>query len=167
VIRPLALFLALLIGGCTGHPSLSCTSAPKAAPIDDNERATSIVGVVYARKLRRLALDANFGSGFGAKTMSNIAGTDAYSVRHSAVQLRQMMASARAVDFWLETQGDITLPRKSAKTCEMLADSIASLDVGQSDDQFVENIGAVEAYFMARFKRFGGKDLEGRIAELD
>jgi hypothetical protein len=140
---------------------------PKTAPRNENEQAVSIVGVIYARKLKELARDAEFGSGFGARTMSRIGGTDAYSVSNTATQLRRMVADARAVDFWIDEQGRIALPSKSAQTCGLLADSISNLDIGQSDDQFHENIVITEAYFKRRFERFGGTDLERKIAELD
>jgi hypothetical protein len=166
VIRLSALSL-LLVAGCAEPAKLTCTSTPKAKPHDDNEQATSIVGVIYARKLKNEALDANFGSGFAAYTMSQFAGTKAYSVSRTANQVRQMMAKAKATDFWLESDGKIALPKNSTKTCEMLANSISNLDVGQSDNQFLESIEDAETYFANRFTRFGGTDMEQQIAQLN
>lgn len=157
----------LVTAGCAEPTKLTCTSTPKAEPRDDNEQATSIVGVIYARKLKNQALDANFGSGFAANTMSQIAGTKAYSVSSTANQVRQMMANAKATDFWLESDGKIALPKNSTMTCEMLANSISNLDVGQSDSQFLESIEAAESYFANRFTRFGGTEMEQQITQLN
>ena len=166
MIRLLVLSLALFVVGCAEPKNLSCKSAVKAKPSYDNEQAASVVGVIYARKLKKIAADADFGSGFGSHTMSRIAGTDAYSVLTLATQLRGMMADARAADFWIETNGSVTLQGNSTKMCETLAVSIANLDISQSDEQFIENVKEVETYFKNRFGRYGGINLDQMIAEL-
>jgi len=131
------------------------------------ERLASIVGIIYSRKLFDQASEANFGSGFGAKTISQIAGTESYGVAHSTEQLKTMIANAKAVDLWLGSNGKVRFVSNSTGICETLAVSVASLDLGQSDAQFLDSVQEVEKYFVRRYARFGGIEPEKRILELE
>lgn len=161
----LVIFLSLT--GCIKREPISCNSSVTTKPIADVEKSKSIVGVIWTRKLRNEVLDANFGSGFGAETVSKIGATSASKVVHTVQLLKSRIADAKAVDLWLASSGAVSFESNSSEICETLAVSVSNLAVGQSDDQFLDSVKTAENYFVRRYESFGGVQLEKEISKLD
>lgn len=164
----------LLLSSCNGGHSddeLSCVSSPNLnledrVLIAGDSRQRALIGIGQVRKVASKAKTAWFGTGALSDTFGRIGGTEAITVRAEAKQLSAMVANQRAVDMVLSMDGNNLLPKDAGWACEKLAVSVASLDTGQSDEQFVRNFDVVEEYLRTVYEANGGNDLDADLAAL-
>ena len=102
--------------------------------------------------------------------LSNIfgttSGTEGFALHLYLKQLRVAVANQKAIDLAKEMGGKSPLPASADWACQTLANSVASLDTGQSDDQFLENLSVVETYLKRVYTTNGGQDLEKDMVNL-
>ena len=167
--------MTMLLSGCSdtnlSEKKLACESSPNLKGGDSDlaaqdARQVAVFGIDLSRKVRAQAQSAWFGTGMMSDTLGRFSGTEAISLAINVRLLRTMLANQRAIDLSLSMDGKNPLPSKAGWACELLADSVASLDTGQSDEQFLENIEEVEAYFKRAYELNGGQNIEAELAEL-
>jgi hypothetical protein len=124
------------------------------------------MGAIAAKTLRLEVQQATLGTGIGANLLSHIGGTDAYSLANLSRLVRRRVAEARAIDSQTNLIEGAKIGAVDANMCEAFSNSVASLDIGQSRAQMIENTGIVEAYFERRYELLGGKKADIKFPEV-
>lgn len=100
-----------------------------------------------AEELRqRLAKDASL-VGLRAAFTRHVAGTDAAVFATAINGLRSHIAQQKARELALINEGDTLLGTTMEWQCKTLADSVASLDLGQSSGQLMINLDLIGSHF--------------------
>jgi hypothetical protein len=89
--------------------------------------------------------------GFSGSIARQFAGTESYSFALRMNTLRSAVARQKARELAMMNDGDTLLGTSQHWQCETFANSVASLDVGQSQKQLLENMEAIKV----QFERFG------------
>jgi hypothetical protein len=173
----LLLTMTMMMVGCSAlgqsEQKLSCRSSPNLNGTDkdlasaESRQAQAIVGIKLAKRVSEQAKSAWFGTGALAGAVSRVPGTEASSLAINVRQLRTMVADQRAIDLALGMDGKSQLPSKADWACQILADSVASLDTGQSDEQFLENVAVVEDNFGRIFESNSGPNLGAELKNAE
>ena len=161
-----------MLSGCSetnlSKEKIACESSPNLNGdgkdmIARNARQNAIFGIELSRKVSTEANSAWFGTGFLSDSLGRVAGTESINLSVSVKQLRTIIANQRAIELSLSMDGKNPLPSKAGWACEVLADSIASLNTSQSDEQFLESVGQVEAYFKRVYEINDGQNIEADL----
>jgi hypothetical protein len=157
--------MTMVLVGCsalgTSEQKFSCKSSPNLNGKDkdwvssESRQAQAIVGIELAKRVSEQAKSAWFGTGALSGALGSVSGTEAIGLAINVRQLRTMVADQKAIDVALEMDGKSPFPSKADWACQFLADSVASLDTGQSDERFLENVATVEAYFKRVYEANG------------
>ena len=160
----LLLAMTIMLAGCSVSDPLEVQSCKSSTNLNgkDRELASSesrrtqvIVGIELAKRVSEQAKSAWFGTGALSGALGSVSGTEAIGLAINVRQLRTMVADQKAIDVALEMDGKSPFPSKADRACQFLADSVASLDTGQSDERFLENVATVEAYFKRVYEANG------------
>lgn len=122
-------------------------------------REEALAKVRLARSLQERSKNKWFGTGFGARLASNLAGTPAYDINADAQTLLSGGALRKIMEMAETNGGKNPLTPMSNSDVNLIANSIANLDVGQSDEQFQRNAGQYERAYLNAFRAAGGKQL--------
>jgi hypothetical protein len=148
--------ITALLCGCTDTDfQLDCKIARDAsgkAVVSVGEFVTiteSLVAEIDVLK-KELERDANL-VGFRGSIARQFPGTESYSFALRMNTLRSAVARQKARELALMNDGDTLLGTTQHWQCENFANSVASLDVGQSHKQLLENMDIIKE----QFERFG------------
>lgn len=122
-------------------------------------REDALAKIRLARSLQERSRNKWFGTGFGAGLASNIAGTPAYDIQADAQTLLSGGALRKIMEMAEQNGGKNPLTPMSNSDVNLIANSIANLDVGQSDEQFQRNAGQYERAYLNAFRAAGGAKL--------
>ena len=171
-----SLIFALILASCGAsgdtNQRLKCKSSPdldgadKVRATPEWQRTAALYAIRDLREIRKLARSAWFGTGAFSNSLGNIAGTDAYNLKHKIRGLESQVADIKAVDFSLEIGGKSPLPSNAEWACRTLAVSVGNLDPGQSDEQFLSITTMLEEYLTRAYKRNGGHDLQTALRSI-
>ena len=164
----------MIIGGCSVAKSekLECLSSPdlngRDAHLSSSEgrKASAQVALELVQRVRAKAKSSWFGTGILSDIFGRTSGTEGVALHLDVRQLRVAVANQKAIDLAKEIGGRSPLPASADWACQILANSVASLDTGQSDDQFLENLSVVETYLKRVYTTNGGQDLEKDMVNL-
>ncbi|MCI0562218.1 MAG: hypothetical protein MN733_27345 [Nitrososphaera sp.] len=157
-MRPLPAILTwcLSIGltACSPHPSseLKCGSAS----LLDVETSIQLQPwhaqqiAELAREVRLRIQKSSSATGFTGQIMGRIGGTSAHDIGFKLGRLRELVARQVAREQALRNNGQVLVPMEQSWACEMLADSVVSLDPVQGKQQLMEALEEIE-------QRFGGR----------
>ncbi len=167
--------MTMLLAGCSAKDSseekLSCESSPnlngddKYLASQESRQAEAIFGIELLNRVRAQAKSAWFGTGALSDSLGRVSGTEAIGLAINVRQLRTMVANQRAIELALGMDGKSPLPSKADWACQKLADSVASLDTGQSDEQFLRNLSEVETYLRRIYETNGGQHIDAKLTE--
>lgn len=133
----------------------------------DGVRNDALQKVKLARSLRRRSKNDWFATGFGASTASDIPGTSAYDVKSDTKSLAAGGGLQRVMELAKTNGGKNPLTPLSNTDFQALSDSVANLDMAQSDEQYQRNVQIIEDIYARAYKAAGGGDLERDIAGAD
>ena len=138
-----------MVAGCTDQPKLQCDIF---GPIEGKSSSKDML--VFPDTITRDALELRLKleedeslAGFSGSVLSNFAGTTAYSFAVELNGLRRAVAFQTAVEQAHENDGPPLVDIADEKACALLADSVASLDQGQSAAQLGRHLEQVQDYF--------------------
>lgn len=151
------LFVCLSAGiaACARDPStqLDCGSISR---LDDSSYSYIELQREYAREIAKRARSVRLriegtgsAAGFVGMFMRRIPGTDAYDIGVEIGTLRELVARQVAREQAHHNDGHALVPMEQSWACEMLADSVLSLDPVQSKQQLMEHLAFVERHFEA------------------
>ena len=147
---------------CLSSPNLNGRDAHMRLP--EARRASALSAIELVKKVRAKARSSWFGTGMLSELFGEMSGTEGVSLHIYVKQLRTAVANQVAIDLALAMDGKNPLPASADWACQKLADSVASLSTGQSDDQFLDNLSVVETYLTRVYTDNGGQDLgEGLV----
>jgi len=93
--------------------------------------------------------ESSSATGFTGHILGRIGGTSAYDIRTEIGTLRELVALQVAREQALRNDGQVLVPMEQSWACEMLADSVVSLDPAQGKKQLMEALEYVERRFEA------------------
>ena len=169
-----ALIGIMITGGCSVATSekLVCLSSPDlngrdAHLLSSGERkASAQVALGLVQKVRAKAKSSWFGTGMLSNIFGTTSGTEGFALHLYLKQLRVAVANQKAIDLAKEMGGKSPLPASADWACQTLANSVASLDTGQSDGQFLENLSVVETYLKRIYTTNGGQNIWGDMVNI-
>ena len=148
-----AAFVSLALTGCAPDPAsnLDCKVARESG------NGVSVTAEELANGARAIAEDADqlrtqlsrspSMAGFSGSVFKRISGTDTYTFAAQVAGLREKVARQVARQQAYFNDGDTLLPTTKDWSCRILADSVASLELGQSSDQLIINLKQVNQHF--------------------
>lgn len=138
-----------MLFGCSAAPELSCaTFGPEEGTASPNDMLLFPDQIVKVAAELRLELAGNEKlAGMPGTSMAKFPETDARSFLVELTGLRRLVAYQVALEQAVRNDGVPLVNVADEKSCAMLADSVASLDQGQSAEQLGSNLGRVEERF--------------------
>ena len=146
------LSLALVTAGCASPPdNIECNVARdasgRAIVTTDMPEGPAIYLAAKANTLAaQLAKDPGL-AGFRGGVARRFSGTASYSFAIELNHLRSLVARQKALELALANEGDTLIGTTEKWQCATFADSVASLDPGQSPDRLVENLKTIRDRF--------------------
>jgi hypothetical protein len=146
------ILLAIALSGCVADPaeSLNCelskSSSGKIVVTAEDITDGSNVVAKRARELREQLSKSPSMAGFTGSIFKTFAGTKTYSFATELNDLRGNVAWQVAMQQAYFNEGKTLVPTTKRWSCEVLADSVSSLNLGQSSDQLIDNLLEVEQH---------------------
>ena len=163
-----------MISACSGERTekLECLSSPNLNGRDAHMRlpearmAAALAAIELVKKVRAKTRSSWFGTGMLSEFFGEVSGTEGVTLHIYVKQLRTEVANQVAIDLALAMDGKNPLPAGADWACQTLANSVASLDTGQSDGQFLENLSVVETYLKRIYTTNGGQNIWGDMVNI-
>ena len=144
-----ALAMVPWLTSCADQPELSCVEfSPVEGPMSNQEMLVFPDEILDASEelFARVSRDPSL-VGLSGTFDARCAGTKSYSVANEIAHLKRMMAYQTALEQAAANDGTPLVDVSDERMCELLAASVASIDQGQSSDQFLDNLKTIQMHF--------------------